>query len=245
LYEAIEIDPYNSGALANSAILYEEKGNFSLAADLIVRALNLAPDKKTLHFNAENIAAKVLKQKQFDKAIKILEILIKVDKKDTNNFFNLGLCYQLTQRPNEAIECFKYVEKQLPDDEQALVSLVKLYGEIGNFDEAILYCEKLLDKHLSTLNAICWRAQFMQAKGNGKEAINFMKSVISNNQMNDHLWITLAEIYSNEGEYRKAISMITKARQILEEKGETNNTEKMDFLKEKMKLYLSLAEKGL
>ena len=26
LYEAIEIDPYNSGALTNSAILYEEKG---------------------------------------------------------------------------------------------------------------------------------------------------------------------------------------------------------------------------
>jgi len=242
LYEAIEIDPYNSGALTNSAILYEEKGNFPLASDLIVRAIKLAPDKKTLHFNAGNIAANVSRQRHFDKAINILELLTKVDKGNINNWFNLGLNYQLTQRPNEAIKCFKYVEQQLPDDEQTLISLVKLNGEIGNYDEAINYCEKLLDKQLSTLNAICWRAQYIQAKGNGQEAIEFMKSVISNNQMNDHLWITLASMYSYEGENKKAVAMIIRARQILMEKGETNNTDKMDFLSEKQRQYQQLAD---
>jgi len=243
LYEAIEIDPYNSGALTNSAILYEEKGNFPLAADLIVRAIKLAPDKKTLHFNAGNIAANVSRQKHFDKAINILELLIKVDKGNINNWFNLGLNYQLTQRPNEAIKCFKYAEQQMPDDEQTLISLVKLNGEIGNYDEAIRYCEKLLDKHLSTLNAICWRAQYIQAKGNGQEAIEFMKSCISNNQMNDHLWITLASMYSYEGDNKKAVAMIIRARQILMEKGETNNTDKMDFLSEKQRQYQQLADR--
>lgn len=242
LYEAIEIDPYNSGALTNSAILYEEKGNFPLAADLIVRAIKLAPDKKTLHFNAGNIAANVSRQKHFDKAIDILELLIKVDKGNINNWFNLGLNYQLTQRPNEAIKCFKYVEQQMPDDEQTLISLVKLNGGIGNYDEAIKYCEKLLDRHLSTLNAICWRAQYIQAKGNGQEAIEFMKSVISNNQMNDHLWITLASMYSYEGDNKKAVAMIIRARQILMEKGETNNKDKMDFLNEKQRQYQQLAD---
>lgn len=242
LYEAIEIDPYNSGALTNSAILYEEKGNFPLAADLIVRAIKLAPDKKTLHFNASNIAANVSRQKHFDKAINILELLIKVDKGNINNWFNLGLNYQLTQKPNEAIKCFKFAEEQMPDDEQILISLVKLNGEIGNYDEAIKYCEKLLDKHLSTLNAICWRAQYIQAKGNGKEAIEFMKSVISNNPKNDHLWLTLAELYSNEGQNEKAISMVRKAGLILIEIGEENNKEKMDYLKAKLKHYQRLAE---
>lgn len=242
LYEAIEIDPYNSGALTNSAILYEEKGNFPLAADLIVRAIKLAPDKKTLHFNAGNIAANVSRQKHFDKAINILELLIKVDKGNINNWFNLGLNYQLTQKPNEAIKCFKFVEEQMPDDEQTLISLVKLNGEIGNYDEAIKYCEKLLDKKLSTLNAICWRAQYIQAKGNGQEAIEFMKSVISNNPKNDHLWLTLAELYSNEGQNDKAISMVRKAGLILIEIGEENNIEKMDYLKAKLKHYQRLAE---
>lgn len=242
LYEAIELDPYNSGALTNSAILYEEKGNFPLAADLIVRAIKLAPDKKTLHFNAGNIAANVSRQKHFDKAINILELLIKVDKGNINNWFNLGLNYQLTQRPNEAIKCFKYVEQQMPDDEQTLISLVKLNGGIGNYDEAIKYCEKLLDRHLSTLNAICWRAQYIQAKGNGQEAIEFMKSVISNNKMNDHLWITLASMYSYEGDNKKAVAMIIRARQILMEKGETNNKDNMDFLNEKQRQYQQLAD---
>jgi serine/threonine protein kinase len=242
LYEAIEIDPYNSGALTNSAILYEEKGNFPLAADLIVRAIKLAPDKKTLHFNAGNIAANVSRQKHFDKAINILELLIKVDKGNINNWFNLGLNYQLTQKPNEAIKCFKFAEEQMPDDEQILILLVKLNGEIGNYDEAIKYCEKLLDKHLSTLNAICWRAQYIQAKGNGQEAIEFMKSVISKNPKNDHLWLTLAELYSNEGQNDKAISMVRKAGLILIEIGEENNKEKMDYLKAKLKHYQRLAE---
>lgn len=244
LYEAIEIDPFNTGALTNSAILYEEKGNFPLAADLIVRAIKLAPDKKTLHFNAGNIAANVSKQKHFDKAINILELLIKVDKGNINNWFNLGLNYQLTQRPNDAIKCFKFVEQQIPDDEQTLISLVKLSGEIGNYNEAITYCEKLLDKSLSILNAICWRAQYIQAKGNGQEAIEYMKSVISNNQMNDHLWVTLASLYSIEGDNKKAVAMIIRARQILMEKGENDNADKMDFLSEKQKQYQQLADGG-
>jgi len=242
-YEAIEIDPYNTGALTNSAILYEEKENFILAADLIIRAIKLAPDKKTLHFNAGNIAANVSRQRHFDKAINILELLVKVDNKNNNNWFNLGLNYQLTQRPNEAIECFKLVEKQMPDDEQTLISLVKLNGEIGNFNEAIKYCEKLLDKHLSTLNAICWRAQYIQAKGNGHEAIEFIKSVISNNQLNDHLWITLAALYSNEGENKKAVSIIIRARQILIENEEANNKDKMDFLNKIQSQYQQLADR--
>lgn len=241
-YEAIDIDPYNTGALTNSAILYEEKGNFVLAADLIIRALKLAPDKKTLHFNAGNIAANVSRQGHFNKAINILELLIKVDSENLNNWFNLGLNYQLTKRLDDAVKCFKFMEQQTPDDEQTLISLAKLNGELGNFDEAILYCEKLLDKHLSILNAICWRAQFMQAKGHGKQAIDFMKSVISNNPKNDHLWLTLAELYSNEGDNSKAVAMIRKAGLVLIENGGENNKEKMDFIKAKLKHYQRLAE---
>lgn len=242
LYEAIEIDPYNTGALTNSAILYEEKGNLPLAADLIVRALELAPDKKTLHFNAGNIAAEVSRQKHFDKAINILELLIKVDSNNTNNWFNLALSYQFTKKIEHAINCFKIVEQRLPDDEQTLIALAKLNGELGNYEEGISYCEKLLDKKLSILNSICWRAQFIQANGHGKEAIDFMKSTISNNPKNDHLCLTLAELYSNEGENDKAILMIKRAGQILIENGEANNREKIDFLKAKLKHYQNLAE---
>ena len=82
----------------------------------------------------------------------------------------------------------------------------------------------------------------MQAKGHGRQAIDFMKSVISNNPKNDHLWLTLAELYSNEGDNNKAVSMIRKAGLILIENGEENNIDKMDFLKEKLKHYQRLAE---
>jgi len=170
-------------------------------------------------------------------------LLINIDKSNLNNWFNLGLNYQLINKPIEAIKYFKYVEQKLPDDEQTLISLVKLNGEIGNFEEAISYCDRLLEKSISTLNAICWRAQYIQANGNGKDAISFMKSVISNNQTNDHLWITLASLYSHEGENEKAVAMIIKARQILTEKGEDNNIDKIEFLNEKQRAYQQLADR--
>jgi serine/threonine protein kinase len=242
LNEAIEVDPYNIGAITNLAIALEEKKDYSSAADRILQAIQLAPDKKTLHFNAGNIAAEVSKQRLFDKAVKILELLVKLDKDNPNHWFNLAINYQCMNQIDKARRCFTEVEKILPNDEQTLISLVKLNGENGNFSAAISYCEKLLDKNLSPLNAICWRAQYMQANGDGKKAIEFMKSIISNNQMNDHLWITLANIYSIEGENRKAVAMVIRARQILMEKGESNNKEKMDFLSEKQTYYQRLAD---
>jgi eukaryotic-like serine/threonine-protein kinase len=237
LTEAIEVDPYNTGALTNLAIALEEEGNYSLAADLIVRAIQLAPDKKTLHFNAGNIAAEVSKQKLFSKAIDILELLVKIDKNNSNNWFNLALNYQFINKHIEAIKWFKIVEQKLPDDEQTLIYLTKINGEIGNYDEAISYCEKLLDKKLSILNAICWRAQFIQAKGNGIEAIEFMNAVISENQLNDHLWVTLANLYANENNFKKAVAMIVRARQVVMENGESDNSEKMDYLSEKQNVF--------
>ena len=243
LKEAIEIDPFNTGAITNLAITYEETKNFESAADLIFIALQLAPDKKTLHFNAGNIAAEVSKQRHFERAIKILEILVKVDKENSNHWFNLASNYWVTKQLDKAINCFKEVERLLPDDEQTLVSLVKLYGESGNFRQAISYCEKLLDRQLSILNATCWRAQYMQADGRGQEAIEFMKSVIRNNQMNDHLWVTLASMYSYEGDNQRAAAMIVGARQILMEKGEDNDKDKMDFLSERQQHYHQLERK--
>jgi eukaryotic-like serine/threonine-protein kinase len=242
LHEAIEIDSYNTGAMANLAYTCGEIGNYEEAADLIYRALQIAPDKKTLHFNAGNVAAQVSKQRRFKKAIGILKILVKVDKENSNHWFNLASNFWLTKQHEESINCFKEVEKLLPNDEQTLISLVKLNGEVGNFAEAISYCEKLLDRNLSPVNAICWRAQFIQASGRGNEAIEFIKSVIQNNPTNDHLCITLASLYSNEGENPKAIDMIVKAKRILIENGEKDNKEKIDFLTQQQLYYQKLAD---
>jgi hypothetical protein len=49
-------------------------------------------------------------------------------------------------------------------------------------------------------------------------------------------------MYSYEGDNQKAVAMIIRARQILMEKGETNNTDKMDFLSAKQRQYQQLAD---
>lgn len=122
LMEAIQIDNYNAGAAMNLAIALHEKGAFLGAADVILNVLNLTPDKKTLHFNAGNIAASAMKNGHFDKAIQILEILVNLVPEHSNYWFNLASAYQITNQKEKSIKCYKAVINKVSDDEESLIS---------------------------------------------------------------------------------------------------------------------------
>jgi tetratricopeptide (TPR) repeat protein len=241
LSEAIIIDPYNSGAITNLAIAFETKGDFSKAGDLILKALELAPDKKKLLFTASNIAVEIAKSGESEKAILIWEQLIKFDSGNTNNWYNLALYYQFNNRKKDAIRCFKVVQKKLPKDEQVLHFLVKLYGEIGNYNEAISYCDKLLSIDGSNIKAISWKAQFLHASGEGTKAIQYLSPFVETNPMNDNLALTLAKIYSSLGHQEDAIKMIVKAKNAVL-KTDPNNKEKIVFLRQLFNKYQKLKE---
>ncbi len=239
LTESVEVDNFNSGAFMNLAIAFEDIGNYSLACDCIKRALELSPDKETLQFNASNIAALASKNSLFNKAIEVLEILIKHTPNNTNNLFNLALNYNAINQKEKAILYFQRVEQIIPDDAQVLISLARLNGELGRYDEALNYCEKMLDRKIELLKAISFKAQLMQAKGLSIEAINFIKAVLSNNQINDNLWNVLSDLYGNISDYKNALNCVLKAKSILTSQTEINH-ENLDYLNSKIEHYQRL-----
>ncbi len=230
LIKAIVVDKFNAGAFMNLAFAFENKGEYSLAADAVLAALELSPDKKTLHFNAGNRAAAVMRNGHCEKAIQILEILAKLVPDHTNYWFNLGICYQSTNQKEKAIKCYEAVLNKIPDDEQSLVFLVQSNAELGNYDEALKYCEIMLDKEISPLKAISFKAQMMQAKGQGREAINFVKKVLnSGHQNNDSLWMLLGTLFENEKHYAVAKKCLLQAKSILISQ-ENANQENIEYL---------------
>lgn len=230
LMEAIRVDGYNAGAVMNLAIAFDKRGSYIAAADTTLTALELTPDKKKLHFNAGNIAASVMKNGHGEKAIQILETLVKLDLENINNWFNLGICYQSTNQKEKAIKCYEAVLNKIPDDEQSLIFLVQSNAELGNYDEALKFCEIMLDKEISPLKAINFKAQMMQAKGQGREAINFVKKILnSGHQNNDSLWMLLGTLFENEKHYAVAKKCLLQAKSILISQ-ENANQENIEYL---------------
>lgn len=235
LMEAIRVDGFNAGAVMNLAIALDKRGAYEAAASTLLTALELTPDKKSLHFNARNIAASVMTNGQIEKAIPILERLVKLDPNHTDNWFNLGICYQTQNQREQAIECYETVLDRVPDDEQALIFLAQLNAELGRYDEALEYCDRMLERQVSLLKAVSFKAQVLQAMGKGRDAINFVKSIInSGHTNNDTLWMLLGTLFENEGHYAVSIKCFLRAKSLLH--SETNaNSENVEYLDHKIK----------
>lgn len=57
---------------------------------------------------------------------------------------NLALCYQETEKPEEALKCFIKALSRNPNDTYALANISKLYNDMGEPDKAINCIEKAL-----------------------------------------------------------------------------------------------------
>lgn len=216
LMEAIRVDGYNAGALLNLAVACDKRGSYIAAADATLKALELTPDKKTLHFNAGIIASSLMQNEHAEKAIPILETLVTLDPDNTDNRFNLGLCYQSTNQKEKAIECYEAVLNRIPFDSQSLIFLAQLNAELGRYDEGLMYCEIMLESEIAVLKAISLKAQILQAKGQGRASITFVKSVLNSlHQTNDTLWMLLGTLYENEKQYAVAKKCLLQAKSLL------------------------------
>lgn len=237
LEESVKVDPQNSGALMNLAIQFENNGNVGHACSCILKALNIAPDKKDLLFNASNIAALAAKNGEFNKSIQILEILIKTDKQNNNNWFNLALYYTHMNQKENAVNCFLHLVKVLPTDEEVLTFLTRLLGELGRYDEALVYCEKMLENNIAILKAISFKAQLLQSLGRTKEAIQFIKAVLANNSENENLWMLLSDLYGNEKDFKNGLFYADRARKVILLQGKKINNDNLSYIDQKISFY--------
>lgn len=93
LREAICVGAYNAAGVMNSATALLKRGLCGAAAEAILKAFELAPDEKTLHIDASNIAAPVTRSGKGETARRIVETLVRLDPAKNNYWFNLGVCY--------------------------------------------------------------------------------------------------------------------------------------------------------
>lgn len=221
LYQAVRVDGYNTGAVMNLACALDTFGSHSAAANMILKALEQAPDKVNVIGNAGNIAASALQNGLLLEAAKVLEKLIDIDPTKVDNLFNLGVCYQSLGRKEEAIELYEAVLRLNPADEEALIFSAQLNAEIGEYEKSLEHCEVMLRNNIAPLKAIAFKAQTLQAMGHGKKAIRFLRNILDGEEHkeDDALWMVLGRIYDKERELAEAKQCYQRSRSILLDRG--------------------------
>jgi tetratricopeptide (TPR) repeat protein len=83
--------------------------------------------------------------KDYDKAIKYIEMAIKINPNDEYYYSNLGHCYRSKGDYNNAIKCYENAIKVKPDFTKAYRALDVVYRDKGNREKAMEYYEKALE----------------------------------------------------------------------------------------------------
>jgi tetratricopeptide (TPR) repeat protein len=235
--KALEHDPYNTGSMMSLANILVQQGESKTPARLLLRALKLHPKKKTLLFNATNIAAQIVKNGGLEEARELLECVTKNEPTNVASWFNLALVHQASKKTSQAIECYRKVVDLEPTDSTALTFLAKRLAEIGEFSEGIEICERCLQIGTKREDALVLKAQLLNAQGHYSSAVRLLTDELTANPNADMLWFILATIHEANGALREAQSAAHTCKSILaqEKRFDTDNYLMVDDFLQRLK----------
>ena len=147
---------------------------------------------------------------QFDKARRLYEECIAMDKEDTEAYLLLGSVVIAQKKYREAAAIY---EKVLAYDEDNLMALYyagRLQGELKNYDKARSYYEKLLSLKPNFELALLDIATLSEMEGKLDAAVDYYKRAIQVNPASKKARARIAAIYVQKKDYDKAISEFEK-----------------------------------
>ena len=128
LNKAIKFSPDNIFVLNNLGIVHGKLGNIEIAEEYLQRALTIKPFFADASITLANLKSKINKN---DEAIKILEEVQKVYKRNYILNFTLGNCYQQKGDFKESLVCFNTCLKIDPENTAAdkAISIMTKYDK--------------------------------------------------------------------------------------------------------------------
>jgi len=105
-----------------------------------------------------------------DSAIICFRRTLQIDSHYFNAWLNLGMCYAMKGREEDALAANRVYEKKYPDSTGWLTGYVFIYQNFRHYDSALRYCNLFVDHEPST-NARMMRADIFMQMGNPAGAI--------------------------------------------------------------------------
>lgn len=192
LKRAEMIDRENPEILFNLGITYCKKGLFITALDYFEKVLNLKISYINTSIVKKNIAYCLIKNENYDEALKYLNEVIKDYKSDTHALNMRGYCLQSKGALREALKAYREIFSYDRSNINSLNSSSYLMASLGiELKSALKIAEFVYQKNKSN-PAYNDTIGFVYMKmGNYLEAEKYLRSAASmlpfNNEINEHI----------------------------------------------------------
>ncbi|MCH5213716.1 MAG: tetratricopeptide repeat protein [Muribaculaceae bacterium] len=143
--EALSEDPKDYVTLFDRASLYVDMGEYNRALSDIDMAIEYTPAKESDYRMAEySLKADILSSmKEYDKAVAALEAALKINPSSQPELYKAGNLYLLANKPKEALEIFKRLQRENSRSQEAFYGMAKANVMLGNNDEASKLIEEI------------------------------------------------------------------------------------------------------
>jgi serine/threonine protein kinase/predicted negative regulator of RcsB-dependent stress response len=240
LLRALKLQPEKATIWHNLGYLLLKMGELKEARECYEKALELNPKLDQTRqaltlLNSGAISpnpALLMQQGRMSEAKRLLIEQTSADAGRTNAWHNLGLIYLHETNFAEAKRCFANVLRSNANDEFALQTLVKLHTQDGEFEMALVYCERLGTLPEREVAALAQKAQILQAMGQDREAIGLLKTMVAKNPALDQVWFVLGEVYLRSGHKQEALDAFLHCEQLI--KSDHQNTDNLQLVRERI-----------
>ena len=222
---ASEIDPDNTNAWKNLAYLYQEKAVQAQDAGMVDSLkyydnMRLKIYEKLASKNPDDeeiiwlLAGLYTENGTPDKALKILKPHLE-NAKEPKVYFSAADAYDAKADTQSAIKMLQKAEALEPDNEGLLFDIGVRYYNIGKFDKASVYFDKVLAKNPKNIDALYNKSLALYYSGKYSEAETATTELLKGDPENTDYWDQLALIWaqSKQGKKASVAAKISKALQ--------------------------------
>lgn len=218
--EALRINPSHAAALLNKAQLLAMSGELKEAFDYIYKSLSTRSLNDEIVANAAAMLSLYKFESKDEHAICRKISSLEIIPRSVDGFVNVGLCHLKVGDLEKALCLFRTAENLDPDDSMVWFELMELYFKRQDADNALIYCNKLIDNNSHFEQAVRNKSIVLSNTGRMDQAIRLLTDTLETNEKFDVLWITLSGLFERINHFDKALWA---AEKCLIELNESNN----------------------
>jgi tetratricopeptide (TPR) repeat protein len=128
--------------------------------------------------NRVKLAYTYILQKDYNEALKNLQVALAINPKHKGAYYNMGLAYQGQKNFDKALESFNKALKLSPRDYQSLYQMGVIYNEKGNYKAAAEALQKAYKEKRGSADIIYQIAVSTEKMGNKQRAITLYKEAL-------------------------------------------------------------------
>jgi tetratricopeptide (TPR) repeat protein len=204
----IEVEPTNSDAYANLAVISKIKRDFKSSFEYLNQAIKLNQKNSSYHGNMGNLLRDTYNYKQ---ALIAYANAIKLNPNEPNNYNNLGITYEKLGDFNNAIAAYKQAVKVDDSYAKAVNNIGVLLYKQKKYEEAVGIFDIALKTDPLYYEVYSNKGACLNKLKRYDEAIIALELAIKYNPKNGGAYTNLGNVYYKIYEYKKAVKMHEKS----------------------------------